>query len=215
MTRRTRLRVLIGMAVVPALLAIGQALLTEDASLAGLTPQQARIEKLRRAGNVDALAEELTGSDPAGAVLAAEALGSLGTEATSHLEPAMKDPRPEVREVVALALARAGGPGAIPILSPAVRTDTSPPVRAAAVTALGKLGDPDAMGILLDALGDSNAGVRGRAAEAVSTISGIEFGFRPNDPPARRQQAQRQIRMLWKQFEPAIRDARAREARGI
>jgi len=211
MTQRTRLRLLIGAAAVLALFVIGRALLTEDPSLAGLTPGQAKIEKLRRSGDLDALADVMTGDDSSLAAMAAGALGSLGADALPHLKPALDDPREDIREAVAVALAGVGGTETVGLLSGVVKTDSSPTVRAAAATALGRLGDPDAMPVLLNALGDSDAAVRGRAAEAVSTITGIEFGFRPEDPPARRQQAQRQIHILWKQFEPAIRDARARQ----
>jgi len=209
--RGSRLRVLLGVAALLVAGLIVQLLFFGDDPFEGLSPDEARIERLRLDGDVDGLAAELAGDSAAVAALAVRALGRLAPDALPHVERAIKDPRPEVREAAAVALARAGAVDGAPLLAAAAGSDDSATVRAAAVTALGRLHAVDEMPSLLKALSDDSAAVRGRAAEAVAAITGIEFGFRADATPAQRQKAEDQIRFLWKQFETTIRERIARE----
>jgi HEAT repeat protein len=201
---RLRLRLLICIAGLLAGAVIGRMLLTGDESLEGLSPDEARIERLRRRGDVAALAEEVGSHQPKVAVLAVRALASLAPGSLPHLETAMEQPRPEVREAAAISLAQAGGRGKGALLAEATN-DESAKVRAAAVTGLGQVRAFDQMPALLAALEDDSLGVRRRAAEAITRITGIDFNFRADAPLDQRQRAAAQFRTLWELVKEDIR----------
>lgn len=64
-----------------------------------------------------------------------------------------------------------------------------PAVRATALQGLGKARDRDSVPLLLEALEDADPRVRGQANAALIKIYETDFGFRANDPPAKRASA--------------------------
>lgn len=63
------------------------------------------------------------------------------------------------------------------LLSKLASTDPEPMVRAAAVSALGDIEDPRAKTVLLKALEDRDTGVRIRASQLLSSLTGKDFGM--------------------------------------
>jgi len=157
----------------------------------------ARIEELRRAGDVEALGAEARSSDIATARRAVEALGYLGSKAVAQIRQALGDPRPEVRQHAATAYARAADPEEAAPLAEIARTDESPVVRASALTALGRAGIYSEMETLLAGMNDKDTVVRRRAAAAVTLILGRKFPYNPDSSPAQRLKAIGAIRRFW------------------
>ena len=199
MSMSLRVRVLIGVALVLAAV-LGWRLLSGGEGLSDPDANVVRIERLKRKGDVAALAREASGSNVKVARLAVEALGHLGTKATPHIESAMQDSRPEIREKAALALGRAAGVEHSAPLAKAAGSDPSARVRASAVTALGRMHAYTEMQTLLAALEDEDVDVRRRANAAIRRVLGVSFGFRANDPPEKRRRAIATIRRQWPQL---------------
>lgn len=164
-----------------------------------------RIERYRRAGDAEALAEVAAGAEADVAKRAAHALGALGPKAAPHLRKVLADERPEIRQRAAIALGRAAGREAGPALAAVAEGDRSTHVRAAAVTALGRARAFDQMPALLAALEDPSETVRRRAREAIADVTGIEFNFPVSGSPQARRQAIARIRALWAKMEPDVR----------
>ena len=165
-----------------------------------------RIDSLRRAGKVEALAKEADAPDGTTARLAVRALGSLGPKAVPHLERILgDDERGEVREMAALALGRAGDWSQGARLVSVLRGDESPMVRAAAATALGHLHAVDEVESLLDALDDADPAVRRRALDAFNEITRMRFIL--PDAGSERQEAIQKIRAYWREVEPGVQAA--------
>ena len=182
----TRLKIL---TVVALLLAGGAAwrwLLCGDQTISHLDPETARIERLRRKGDVVALAREMSNGDVKAAGLAADAMGRLGAAAVPHLREAMRNPRPEVRGRAALALARASGRDEAALLAETATQDKSASVRAMAATALGDAYAYTELDTLMQALEDPDESVRRRAAQAIVRVTGVDFIFRAEAPPEQR-----------------------------
>jgi HEAT repeat protein len=94
----------------------------------------------------------------------------------------LKDPDPDVRQHLAVALAKIGPAGVEPLI--AALGDTSAEKRAGAAYALGQIGPParGALPKLLDALDDKDLDVRRQASYAISRL--VPTGtVKPTQPP--------------------------------
>jgi HEAT repeat protein len=126
---------------------------------------------------VPQLRKELDTPDWRVKVIAAYALGLLGTEAQSTI-PALsgliEDNNPDVRFAAAQALGKIGSEAVVPTLMQALQ-DHDENVRVSAVTALQQIGDlaKSAKPSLIHALWDGNWYVRSRAADTISKL-GLE-----------------------------------------
>lgn len=167
-------------------------------------PGAARIEQYRREGNISALAAELDNADVRTARKAVQALGHLGKEAVKHVERAIGDLRPQVREAAAAALGRLNDLNSAPLLAETVRSDKSANVRASAASALGRMYAHEQMEALLDAMGDSNTTVRRRAYAAYYRITGVGRDFDADDPLPKRRRALQDLREFWPTIKPYI-----------
>ena len=168
-------------------------------------PRAARIERYRREGNVDALAREVGNADVETARWAVQALGHLGKDAVKHVEQALRDPRPQVREAAAVALGRLSDLSSAALLAEVVRNDKSANVRASAVSALGRMYAHEQMEALFDGMEDrSSLTVRRRAYAAYYRITGVGVNFRAEDPLPERRQAVEKLRDLWPRIKPRV-----------
>ena len=158
----------------------------------------ARMEKLRAAGNVEALAAEAKSPDIRTARRAVETMGYVGPKAVRQIRGALADPRPEIRQQAATAYARAADPkeAAAP-LAEVAHTDKSTEVRAAAVTAMGRARAYEEMETLLAAMNDEDIVVRRRAAESVVLLIGRRYPYNPNGSSAQRLKSIAVIRSFW------------------
>lgn len=167
-------------------------------------PRAARIEQYRRDGNVGALATELGEADVKTARRAVQALGHLGKDAVKHVERAIRDPRPRVREVAAAALGRLSDQNSAALLAETARNDKSANVRASAVSALGRMCAHEQMEALFDGMEDRSLTVRRRAYAAYYRISGVGLNFRADDPLPERRRAVEKLRDLWPRIKPRV-----------
>jgi hypothetical protein len=77
---------------------------------------------------------------------------------------------------------------------------TTPQERAAGAAGLGHLRDPDSVPLLLKAMDDPEVVVRGRAANAVRTILGVDFFFKAEERPEKRRAVIQKYRGLYEQW---------------
>jgi len=196
-----KLKLLAGVAVVLGVLVIWEFAREEPPQIDSL---DARMEQLRKAGDVEALAAEAQSSDIQTAQRAVETMGYVGKKAVRQIRHALADRRPEIRQRAATAYARAAGPKEAPLLAEVAGTDESPTVRATAVTALGHIRAHTEMETLLTAMNDDDLIVRRRAAEAVADILGRRYLYNANDPPAKRRESIDVIRSLWTKVKGAV-----------
>jgi len=212
-----RLKLLISTTAILGILVVWQLMQRGAEPVDNLHAIDARMEKLRLAGDVETLSAETENTDIPTARQAVEALGHLGAKAVPKLRRALQDKRPEVRQQAARAYARAADPKqAAPILAKIATTDKSPAVRASAITGLGHRRTYEAMDTLLAEMNDDDVVVRGRAAEAVVTILGPRYPYDPHDPPAKRLEIIAKIRKFWLRAKSDVRnyfDKRRREAK--
>ncbi len=202
----TRLCVLLGAAGVVAIALIVRWAMRSDSDLAGLSPEAARIERLRRRGDLDALSAETRNPDTGTAVLAAQALARMGPSAAGHVEAALADARPRVREAAAIALGRVAGRRKAGRLAQLLREDDSANVRAAAARALNEARAYEEMDALLQGMSDDSPLVRRWSGQAVEQITGMSFGYDPEAPAPQRQRAITQVRDLWPSMLRVIRE---------
>ena len=170
----------------------------------GDDPDLAEIERLRRAGNIDALARKAAHRSAGVASKAVEALGRLGADAVEPIKAALADPRPAVRREAAVALARTGQYAEAAPVAALARQDASADVRAAAVSSLDRLTAFEEMESLLAALDDPDISVRRRAGAAVVRITGVDVRYRPTDSPAKRAAAILEMRAVWSEQQARI-----------
>ena len=189
-----KLKVLVVAVAVLGLLVIWRSVKTEPVPLNDF---DARIEKLRSDGDVEALETEAKSKDIRTARRAVESMGYLGRKAVKQIRTAMADPRPQIRQQAATAYARAAHIKNIAPLVKVAQTDKSPVVRASAITALGKRRVYEEMETLLQAMNDDDIIVRRRAAEAVVVMIGRRYPYKPNASPARRLKSIAVIRDFW------------------
>ncbi len=161
-------------------------------------PDLARVEKLAENGDVEALAQEVDHQRIEVARRAVRGLGRIGRRAAPRIENLLRvNPRPEVREEAALALAKAAGDERALVLAEAAKRDKSPDVRAAAVTGLASVRAVDEMEAIFDALLDENRMVRIRAAAAVDKITGRRWELYVDGPAHKRAEAVQKLRQAW------------------
>ncbi len=190
-----KVKILAVVAAILCVVAIWRLMPTRDAPIGGL---DARMEKLRADGDVEALSKEAASKDIPTARRAVESMGFVGFKALKHIRVAMEDPRPAVRQKAVTAYATAAKPKSIaPVLKEIVRTDNSPIVRATAVTALGRERVYEEMETLLAAMNDDDIVVRRRAAEAVVLMIGRRYPYKPHAPSAERLKSIAVIRKFW------------------
>lgn len=92
------------------------------------------------------------------------------------LAKSLKDPDKSVRVQAAAALDEMAGPAAVAPLAYAARNDAEPEVRAAAARALRHYRQKDVLDTLLDALDDPDFGVRFKASESLTALTGQSHG---------------------------------------
>ena len=164
-------------------------------------------DRARRLAAIDALARD--GSQEAMravAEVAGDADGRVASRAVlavsssrlknrrTYVMRAVEDLRPEVREAGMIGVGRLRDKQEAAMLSRVVndrREDEH--VRAAAVQAIGLMRAWDHRDAAIHALDDPSPRVRGRAAAAVRSMIGRDFGFRANDPAAKRKAAIQRI----------------------
>jgi len=165
------------------------------------------IVRLEKKGDVDALAEKTRDPEPRVSRLAVHSLARIGRKAKPVLDRAIRDERPEVRAEAVLVYPRvAKRSEAAEPLAQIARSDPQPQVRAAAVTALGQMRAFDKMDALFEALDDPDPLVRRRAAGAVSRILGRTYELYVDGPAEKRRQAIAELRKVWPELAPQIRD---------
>ncbi|MDP6634269.1 MAG: HEAT repeat domain-containing protein [Phycisphaerae bacterium] len=161
-----------------------------------------RIKKLANNDAQDALVAEVSAKDVKAACRAVRAMARVGPKAIGGIRVAMKDTRPEVRQVAMIAVSQAGGEAETPVLSTVVMKDKSPAVRAAAALTLGRMRAYREVETLIKALEDDDANVRRRANAAVVEIIGASVSFDALAPPAKRQRDIAALRALWSTMKP-------------
>ena len=178
-------------------------------------PRARRIEQYRREGNVDGLAKDLDSADTETARRAVQALGHLGKKAVKHVERAVEDPRPQVREAAAAALGRLNDQSSSALLAEVAREDESASVRASAVSALGRMYACEQVEVLFDAMEkDDDTTVRRRAYAAYYRISGVGIDFRPDASLEARREVVEELRKLWPVIKPRVVQFRRRKRKG-
>ena len=160
-------------------------------------PTAVRIDEHQRKRDTAALVKEASGDDVEAARLAIYALAGSGPESVPHIERAMQDQRPGVREAAAAALGRVAGRERSGLLAEVVRDDTAANVRATAASALGRMRAYNEMETLMDALEDDDKTVQRRAMAAINRITGVHFKFSVDDPEEKRKKAIAALRELW------------------
>jgi len=134
-----RIKILIGIAALLALVA-GAGLL-----FPGSDPDDnqdevvKKVHKLAAAKDVDGLAKQARSQNQRAAEMAVLAMGKVGKAARAHIERAMTDTRPGVREKAATAFSQVAVRHEAGKLAEIVKTDKSANVRAAAVSGLRKM----------------------------------------------------------------------------
>ena len=197
-----RLKVLVAVAVVLAAAVVWRMTTGSGDGASALDPDAARIEELRQKGDTAALAKQAESPNVRVACLAVTAMGRVGADARPHVEKALQDARPQVRQKAAAAFASVGDRRKSAPVAELARADESPEVRASAVRALGTMFAYTEMETLLDALEDDDVGVRRRANAAIRRILNITFGFKATDPPAKRREAVAEMRLMWVNEKP-------------
>jgi HEAT repeat protein/predicted MFS family arabinose efflux permease len=128
---------------------------------------------------IAALAEVLRGRDPALSVMAAWALGRIGSPlAQPDLRQALDAGYRSIRAHSARSLAVLGDEAAIPELRARLQSETDHGLRVAYAAALGQLGDQDAVPLLLPLLRDETDAVsRQELALALARLAGAESDY--------------------------------------
>ena len=99
------------------------------------------------------------------------ALAEIGEPAVPHLEKALADESPKVRQGAVWAFGQSGKTAALPKLT-AMVDDEHGHVRGAVAWALGELRDPAGTAALIELLGDADANVRAGAAASLGRTGG-------------------------------------------
>ena len=172
-----------------------------------LVDQLRSSDRSQRLAAIDALAQD--GSDEAMEAVAAVAAdedarvasravlavsSSRWKDRRKYVMHAVADVRPEVREAGMIGVGRLGDKQEAAMLSRVVDdSGEDEHVRAAAVQSIGLMRAWSHRDAAIRALDDPSPRVRGRAAAAVRSMIGRDFGFRANDPPAKRKAAIKRI----------------------
>jgi HEAT repeat protein len=158
-------------------------------------PQITRIEKLEKAKDIPALKAAVLDPDEQVAQRAVVAIGNIaGPGGAAHLQPALADKRPLIRQTAVAQLGHLGDRDNVEDITAVLHRDAAPEVRAAAAQALGELRSWKALPSVIDALNDPDRFVRRSADHAVGQIFGLKFRFDPDASPGERQAMIAQIR---------------------
>jgi hypothetical protein len=118
-----------------------------------------------------------------------------------QLKKAAADPDWKVRHAAVDGVGRLGREGDPQFLIDVLRNpNEQAEVRAAAAERLGEMRHWDAGPAIIDAMEDSSDLLRARAGVALRQIIIVDFGYRANDPPSRRDEVIQRIRKLWPWF---------------
>lgn len=172
-----------------------------------LAAQLRSVDRAERLAAIDALAKD--GSDEAmqavaevttdpDARVASRAVLAVSSSRLKtrrkYVKRAVEDPRPQVREAGMIGTGRLCDKQDAPMLARVVSDrGEDEHVRAAAVQAIGLMRAWDHRDAAILALDDPSERVRGRAAAAIRSMIGRDFGFRANDSPAKRKAAIQRI----------------------
>ena len=194
-----RLRVLIGIGVVCALVAAWRYLIHFDDVDPDIDAAKSHVLKLERDGDVGALAEVVAGENVPVACFALAALGRLGTdEAVDYIVKATEDKRPKVRGAAASSYANAHAKRAAAPLSRLARGDDDPIVRATAVAGIGRMYAYDEMETLLWVMAnDDDLTTCRNAAEATVAIIGRRYNYTPDGDRTTRARQVAIISNMW------------------
>ena len=132
--------------------------------------KKADIELFKEKGEIGGLLRFLNDWDPEIRWRAADALGSLGKEATGPLISILKRENRYIRLGVIEALAKIGDPDAVPALVSLLSTERRIEIRFLTAVALGDIGDLKAVPVLSGLLSDRSKYVRFGAASALDML---------------------------------------------
>jgi len=156
-----------------------------------------KVERLAQAKDVEGLVQQAQSSDEHAASLAVAALGNVGEAARQHIERALVDHRPAVREKAATAFAKVAPRQDAAKLAIMARKDGSANVRAAAVTGLERMDALTEMDAILDAMVDMDPAVRRRASRAALRFSGVLVQYNPDASIEDCRQGAERMRKYW------------------
>ena len=142
--------------------------------------KKAEIMRLREKGELKGLLGLLTDWDPDIRWRAADALGSLGKEASGPLIRQLNKKNRYIRLGVIEALAQIKDPAAVPPLASLLSTEKRVEIRFLTAVALGEIGDRNAVPVLSGLLSDRSKYVRFGAASALDRL-GWKPGTREED----------------------------------
>ncbi len=118
-----------------------------------------------------------------------------------QLKKAAADPDWKVRHAAVGGVGRLGREGDPQFLIDVLlNPNEQAEVRATAAERLGEMRHWDAGPAIIDAMEDSSDLLRARAGVALRQIIIVDFGYRANDPPDRRDEVIQKIRKWWPQF---------------
>jgi HEAT repeat protein len=164
-----------------------------------------KIQRMADRGDVEGLAREAKTATPEFSRMAVSAMARVGPKAEPYVREAMRDSRPEIREVAVLVAPRVAPGKTAPEVAVMAREDPEPLVRSAAVTALGQMVAVDQSDAIFQALLDEDRMVRKRASEAIARMTGRSYDLYVDGPPDKRQQAVAALKAEWPQLQEAAR----------
>lgn len=199
-----RIKILIGIAAL-LLLAAGASLLFPGSDPDDNQDEVVRkVHELAAAENVDGLAEQARSKNQRAAEMAVLAMGKVGKAARTHIERAMTDERPGVREKAATAFSQVAVRQEADKLAQIAKTDKSANVRAAAISGLRKMQAFQEMEAVLRAMEDPDPIVRRRASLAATKFAGVTVQYDPEGSPEQIRQGALRMRQYWEREKPGL-----------
>lgn len=193
-----RIKILIGIAALLALAAGVRLVFPGSEPNDQKDPVVKKVSELAAAKDVAGLAEQLSSPNERAAEMAVLAMGKVGKAARSHIERAMTDSRPGVREKAATAFSQVAVRQEAVKLAEMIQTDESANVRAAAVSGLRRMQAFQEMEAILRAMEDDpDPIVRRRASLAATKFAGVTVQYDPEGTPEQRSQGARRMREYW------------------
>lgn len=191
---RTRQWALIGGgAALVLIIILGIRMFTGGPGNSDTPPEVQEVIELEKDKNVPELVKRVQSPNEAAARRALVAIRNSAPpeQAAPHIQVALADPRPAVREQAALQFGQLGGGQAVQPFVAAVRErvtkDDSAAVRASAAQALAWMDSPEAIDTLLRGLQDKDVTVRRASKAALEEMNRMVFTFDPDAPPDKRQ----------------------------
>ena len=192
-----RIKILIGIAAL-LVLAAGARLLFPGSDPNDNQDEVVRkVHELAAAKNVDGLAEQARSKNQRAAEMAVLAMGKVGKAARAHIERAMTDGRPGVREKAATAFSQVAVRQEADKLAEIAKADKSANVRAAAISGLRKMQAFQEMEAVLHAMEDPDPIVRRRASLAATKFAGVTVQYDPEGSPEQIRQGALRMRKYW------------------